>query len=144
MNIHKSFLCDISEKMKRHVENAERGQGRLASHDPLEDGGIDDAWPVHVNIFHHLLHQVGGERGLELWSNFLYGQSMIVPLSEWPAGPFGRVVADEYAALNWVYEIAQHYDHVEAMDASVDAIRQLLIDGADLSLTPNGSQIESI
>lgn len=61
---------------------------------------------------------------------------MIVPLSEWPEGPFGRVVADEYSALNWVYEIAQYFNHVEAVDASVDAIRQLLIDGADLSLTP--------
>lgn len=122
--------------MERHVENAEREQGRFASHDPLEQGLRDKDEPVYVNIFHHLLHQVGGQRGLELWTNFLYGQSMIVPFSEWPEGPFGRVVADEYSALNWVYEIAQDFDHVEAMDASVDAIRQLLIDGADLSLTP--------
>jgi hypothetical protein len=65
-----------------------------------------------------------GKRGLVLWSSFLYGQPMSVSATEWAKEGHNGIIC--LATLCEVHKIALKYDHFDAEDASIDAIRDLL------------------
>jgi hypothetical protein len=132
--IRRTLLCDISEKMRHLVEQAEEAQGK-PSPQPLGTKRKRDPSPVRLQILENVQKGVERNRVLELWSGFLYGQSMTRPRSDWR---FGRWVEakHEYGALVQVHTFASQYGHIDAADASLDAIRQMLNSVVDLDKQP--------
>ena len=119
VKVHRSLLLDVSDKMRHHVEQMEDRQAQAASQD---HGPAIKVPPGHLSVLDHP-NQPGTKRGLVLWSSFLYGQPMSVSSAEWAKeGQNGLI---EFFALRRVHEIALKYDHFDAEDASIDAIRDL-------------------
>jgi hypothetical protein len=83
---------------------------------------------VNLRLLNHD-NESGTERGLVLWSGFLYGQPMSVPPTEWPKKHTGL---EEFCGLEQVYKLSLEYDHYDAQDASIDGIRNLLYHGHNL------------
>lgn len=83
---------------------------------------------VHLRLLDHD-NESGTERGLVLWSGFLYGKTMSVPPTEWPKKHTGL---QEFRALEQVYKLSLEFAHHDAQDASIDGIRDLLYHKHDL------------
>ena len=106
--------------MRHHVEQVEERQKQTASQD--HSPAIKDHLR-HLSVLDHA-NGPAGKRGLVLWSSFLYGQPMSVSSTEWARR--GQNGMKELSALHQVHKIALKYDHFDAEDASIDAIRDLL------------------
>ena len=110
--------------MRKLVEGAEEIQAKATSH---EASSGRDRLRVHLRLLDEDL--AAGVRALKLWSNFLYGQPVSVPTSDWPENH--RCVY-EFEALLQVHKLGLTYGHLDAVDASIDAVRGLLHQGNDL------------
>ena len=120
VKVHRSLLLDVSDKMRYLVEQVEERQVQAASQD--HSPAIKDP-PGHLSVLDHA-NQLGAERGLVLWSSFLYGQPISVSSTDWAKEGHNGII--ELFALCQVHIIALKYDHLDAEDASIDAIRDLL------------------
>lgn len=67
----------------------------------------------------------GDRRPLELWAGFLYGQPMWLQGGEddWDEE---SSISDDFRTLLEVYAFAREYKHVDAQDASIDALRDIV------------------
>jgi hypothetical protein len=110
------------------VERVEEREARATSRGDIPLIGDDEAPSRHLTLLDHD-NELGTERGLVLWSGFLYGQPMSIPSNDWPKNHTAR---QEFHGLSQVYKLSLEYDHYDAEDASVDAIRDLLYHGQDL------------
>ena len=130
VKVHRSLLLDVSDKMRHLVEQMEERQVQAASQD--RGPAIDHA-PGNLSVLDHT-NEPGAERGLVLWSSFLYGQPMSVSLTELAKeGHDGHI---ELFALRQAHKIALKYDHSDAEDASIDAMRDLLYQDVPSTFMP--------
>jgi hypothetical protein len=128
VSVHRSLLWDVSKPTQSLVKEAEEEHRRPASTKLLKGSARP---PTYLHLFDD--HNMGEcELGLKLYSDFSYGQSMGFPSSEWSKGSSSREVVRHFDALLSVHQIALWYDHEDAADAALDAIRDLLSHGGDL------------
>jgi hypothetical protein len=136
VHVQKHLLCDISEKMRDLVEKAEEAQGKPFPQ-PLASKRKRDFSPPRLQIFGHIKDAAEADRALNLWTGFLHGQSMIRPQRDWRTGRYLDCRAkDEYSALVHVHTFASKYGHIDAEDASLDAIRHMLCSEVDFYHQP--------
>lgn len=130
VKVHRGLLCKVSEKMRHLVEQMEESEVQV------ESQGYGSA----IKDLHGRLsilddrHEPATERGLVIWSNLLYGQSMSVSSIDWAKEKHNGII--ELLALRQVHKIALKYDHFDAEDASIDAIRDLLYHGIQTYFMP--------
>ena len=108
--------------MRSLVEEAERDALRKPR------SNRDSSPAVTLYLLDHD-NEPGTERGLVLWSGFLYGHSMSVSSSDWPKN---YTALDELLALTQAHQLSLDYDHADGEDASIDAIRDLFYRAHDL------------
>jgi hypothetical protein len=100
--------------MRRLVEKAESDEACKSKSDR-------DSSAVYLHPFDHQ-NMTGAERGLVLWSGFLYGQLMSARSSDCSES---HDAIQKLWALMEVHKVSLQYDHSDAEDASIDAIRDL-------------------
>jgi hypothetical protein len=98
------------------VEAAEKAETEHAQHE-------GKSLPVHVDLLDPHNYSLMTEGTLILWSRFLYGQPMTPSSND--RREFHVGVA-EFEALLQVHKLSLKYDHADAEDASIDAIRDLI------------------
>jgi hypothetical protein len=104
--------------MRHLVEEAESDALR-------KSGSKSNSSAVHLCLLDNK-NELGTKRGLDLWAGFLYRQPTSVHPSDWPMDHHGL---KEFYALTEVRNIAWKYDHLDAKDASLDALRDLFYHG---------------
>lgn len=130
VKVHRSLLLDVSDKMRHLVEQMEERDAQAATQD---QGPAINNPPGHLSVLGDA-NELGAERGLVLWSSFLYGQPMSVSSIDWAKEKQNGTL--ELFALRQTHNIALKYDHFDAEDASIDAIRNLLSHNINTYLMP--------
>jgi hypothetical protein len=112
----------VEQTEEREAQAASQGHGSAIKDPPRQLSILDTG------------KEVGTERGLVIWSKFLYGQPMSVSSIDWAKERHNGLI--ELFALRQVHKIALMYDHLDAEDASIDAIRVLLYHGINTHFMP--------
>jgi hypothetical protein len=118
VSVHKSLLSDISPRLSLWIREEEEKQSKVLGERKR------NCSPVRLQLFEYdgIDNAAISSCAMDLWSSFLYGQSMSDPKRD----DVEEKSEYEFDALFDVILVTGWIDHTDAVGAAIDAIRELM------------------